>query len=188
MEADSKKHRFRKGRSATFSIDGFNITIVANEEGESSNRQQASFARSKSQSALWNAITAGMGIKGKEQKPPLSDPRSPEEILADDLPAADQPDATEKTATRYLPQIPLHPHSFSSLRFFPPVDETEHGFSLSAGLLPLFDWWCSSSLPLVWRARQCALIPDCAALPSACRCCWESMARLQDPCAHTGEE
>ncbi|KAK5919742.1 hypothetical protein CgunFtcFv8_023611 [Champsocephalus gunnari] len=101
MEADSKKHRFRKGRSATFSIDGFNITIVANEEGESSNRQQASFARSKSQSALWNAITAGMGIKGKEQKPPLSDPRSPEEILADDLPAADQPDATEKTATRF---------------------------------------------------------------------------------------
>ncbi|KAI9545080.1 hypothetical protein NQZ68_039599 [Dissostichus eleginoides] len=102
MEADSKKHRFRKGRSATFSIDGFNITIVANEEGESSNRPQASFARSKSQSALWNAITAGMGIKGKEQKPPLSDPRSPEEILADDLPAADQPDATEKTAIRDL--------------------------------------------------------------------------------------
>ncbi|XP_049454926.1 dual specificity calcium/calmodulin-dependent 3',5'-cyclic nucleotide phosphodiesterase 1A isoform X1 [Epinephelus fuscoguttatus] len=73
---------------------------VANEEGESSNRPQASFARSKSQSALWNAITAGMGIKGKEQKAPLNDPRSPEEILADDLPAADEPDATEKTAIR----------------------------------------------------------------------------------------
>lgn len=27
MEANAKKHRFRKGRSATFSIDGFNITI-----------------------------------------------------------------------------------------------------------------------------------------------------------------
>ncbi|XP_047444615.1 calcium/calmodulin-dependent 3',5'-cyclic nucleotide phosphodiesterase 1C isoform X4 [Mugil cephalus] len=100
MEANSKKHRFRKGRSATFSIDGFNITIVANEEGESSARPQASFSRSKSQSALWNAITAGMGIKGKEQKLPLNDPRSPEEILADDLPAADEPDATEKTAIR----------------------------------------------------------------------------------------
>ncbi|XP_006792228.1 calcium/calmodulin-dependent 3',5'-cyclic nucleotide phosphodiesterase 1C isoform X5 [Neolamprologus brichardi] len=99
MEANSKKHRFRKGRSATFSIDGFNITIVANEE-DSSATPQASFARSKSQSALWNAITAGMGIKGKEQKPPLNDPRSPEEILADDLPAADEPDATEKTAIR----------------------------------------------------------------------------------------
>lgn len=59
------------------------------------------FAGSKSQSALWNAITAGMGIKGKEEKPPLFDLRSPEEILADDLPAADQPDATEKTAIRF---------------------------------------------------------------------------------------
>lgn len=58
-------------------------------------------AGSKSQSALWNAITAGMGIKGKEQKVPLNDPRSPEEILADDLPAADEPDATEKTAIRF---------------------------------------------------------------------------------------
>ncbi|KAM3603805.1 uncharacterized protein V6R79_002396 [Siganus canaliculatus] len=100
MEANSKKHRFRKGRSATFSIDGFNITIVANEDGDSSTRPHASFARSKSQSALWNAITAGMGIKGKEQKPPLNDPRSPEEILAEDLPATDEPDATEKTALR----------------------------------------------------------------------------------------
>ncbi|KAM9322502.1 dual specificity calcium/calmodulin-dependent 3',5'-cyclic nucleotide phosphodiesterase 1A-like [Pholidichthys leucotaenia] len=72
---------------------------VANEE-ESSARPQASFSRSKSQSALWNAITAGMGIKGKEQKAPLNDPRSPEEILAEDLPAADEPDATEKTAIR----------------------------------------------------------------------------------------
>uniref|UniRef100_A0A8C6NW21 Phosphodiesterase n=1 Tax=Nothobranchius furzeri TaxID=105023 RepID=A0A8C6NW21_NOTFU len=41
-----------------------------------------------------------MGIKGKEQKAPLNDPRSPEEILAEDLPAADEPDATEKTAIR----------------------------------------------------------------------------------------
>ncbi|XP_060940317.1 dual specificity calcium/calmodulin-dependent 3',5'-cyclic nucleotide phosphodiesterase 1A [Limanda limanda] len=73
---------------------------VANEDAETSMRPQASFSRSKSQSALWNAITAGMGIKGKEQKPPLNDPRSPEEILADELPSADQPDATEKTAIR----------------------------------------------------------------------------------------
>ncbi|KAM3866251.1 dual specificity calcium/calmodulin-dependent 3',5'-cyclic nucleotide phosphodiesterase 1A-like [Diretmus argenteus] len=73
---------------------------VANEDGESSTRPLASFSRSKSQSALWNAITAGMGIKGKEQKPPLNDPRSPEEILADELPAADGPEITEKTAIR----------------------------------------------------------------------------------------
>lgn len=57
---------------------------------------------SKSQSALWNAITAGMGIKGKEQKPLLNDPRSLEEILAEDLPLADEPDATEKTAIRFV--------------------------------------------------------------------------------------
>ncbi|XP_035490821.2 calcium/calmodulin-dependent 3',5'-cyclic nucleotide phosphodiesterase 1C isoform X3 [Scophthalmus maximus] len=100
MEANAKKQRFRKGRSATFSIDGFNITIVANEDAESSTRPQASFSRSKSQSALWNAITAGMGIKSKEQKAPLNDTRSPEEILADELPATDEPDATEKTAVR----------------------------------------------------------------------------------------
>lgn len=38
MEANSKKHRFRKGRSATFSIDGFNITIgkhVSNKQSTS---------------------------------------------------------------------------------------------------------------------------------------------------------
>ncbi|XP_058482295.1 dual specificity calcium/calmodulin-dependent 3',5'-cyclic nucleotide phosphodiesterase 1A isoform X2 [Solea solea] len=79
---------------------GESALSVANEDGESSTRPQASFSRSKSQSALWNAITAGMGIKGKEQKPPLNDPRSPEEILADELPAADEPEATEKTAIR----------------------------------------------------------------------------------------
>lgn len=56
---------------------------------------------SKSQSALWNAITAGMGIKEKEQKDLLSDPRSPEEILAEDPPASDEPEATEKTAIRF---------------------------------------------------------------------------------------
>ncbi|KAF6733962.1 Calcium/calmodulin-dependent 3',5'-cyclic nucleotide phosphodiesterase 1C [Oryzias melastigma] len=105
MEANSKKHRFRKGRSATFSIDGFNITIVANEDGENSRRPPASFSRSKSQSALWNAITAGMGIKDKEQKDLLNDPRSPEEILAEDPPTSDEPDATEKTAiSRPSPQ------------------------------------------------------------------------------------
>ncbi|TNN78806.1 Calcium/calmodulin-dependent 3',5'-cyclic nucleotide phosphodiesterase 1C [Liparis tanakae] len=78
---------------------------LANEDGESSTRPQANFERSKSQSALWNAITAGMGIKGTEQKAPLNDLRSPEEILADDLPATDQPDATEKTAIRSAPNL-----------------------------------------------------------------------------------
>ncbi|XP_030630513.1 calcium/calmodulin-dependent 3',5'-cyclic nucleotide phosphodiesterase 1A [Chanos chanos] len=101
-EANSKKQRFKKGRSATFSIDGFSFTIVANEDGENSSRPLARFARSKSQNALWNAITAGMGIKDKSkgQRSIPDDPRSPEEILAEDFPAADGPDAAEKTAIR----------------------------------------------------------------------------------------
>ena len=67
---------------------------------------------SKSQSALWNAITAGMGIKGKPPKPPLDDPRSPEEILADEFPAVDVPEATEKTAIRSAVTLP-HRLSFA---------------------------------------------------------------------------
>ncbi|CAM4723528.1 hypothetical protein PO909_017338 [Leuciscus waleckii] len=100
-ELSSKKQGFKKCRSATFSIDGYSFTIVANEAGESSSRPLARFARSKSQNALWNAITAGIGIKDKDKRGILIDPRSPEEILADDLPAVDSPDAMEKTAIRF---------------------------------------------------------------------------------------
>lgn len=39
MEANSKKHRFRKGRSATFSIDGYNITIGKKLYGRESRRK-----------------------------------------------------------------------------------------------------------------------------------------------------
>uniref|UniRef100_A0A6Q2Z3N5 Phosphodiesterase n=1 Tax=Esox lucius TaxID=8010 RepID=A0A6Q2Z3N5_ESOLU len=73
---------------------------VANEAGESNTRPLNRFARSKSQNALWNAITAGIGIKDKDKRGILIDPRSPEEILADELPAVDGPDAMEKTAIR----------------------------------------------------------------------------------------
>ncbi|KAL7851070.1 hypothetical protein AOLI_G00214260 [Acnodon oligacanthus] len=99
-EASSRKKSYKKGRSATFSIDGFSFTIVANEDGESNSRPLATFARSKSQNALWNSITAGMGIKEKVrgQKSVLDDSRSPEEILAEDFPPTDGPDAMEKTA------------------------------------------------------------------------------------------
>jgi len=55
---------------------------------------------SKSQNALWNAITAGIGIKDKDKRGIVIDPRSPEEILADELPSVDGPDAMEKTAIR----------------------------------------------------------------------------------------
>ncbi|CAB1414145.1 unnamed protein product [Pleuronectes platessa] len=41
----------------------------------------------------------------------------------------------------------------------PKVDDTEHGFSLSARLLPLFDCWCFSSLPLVRRGSAVSVNP-----------------------------
>uniref|UniRef100_A0A8C7MY64 Phosphodiesterase n=1 Tax=Oncorhynchus kisutch TaxID=8019 RepID=A0A8C7MY64_ONCKI len=73
---------------------------VANKAGETTPPPLNRFARSKSQNALWNAITAGIGIKDKDKRGILIDPRSPEEILADDLPVVDGPDAMEKTAIR----------------------------------------------------------------------------------------
>ncbi|XP_017351585.1 dual specificity calcium/calmodulin-dependent 3',5'-cyclic nucleotide phosphodiesterase 1A isoform X1 [Ictalurus punctatus] len=75
---------------------------VANEDGESNSRPPATFARSKSQNALWNAITSGLGVKEKEkdQKSIIDDPRNPEEILAEEFPSVDSPDATEKAAIR----------------------------------------------------------------------------------------
>ncbi|XP_048868187.1 dual specificity calcium/calmodulin-dependent 3',5'-cyclic nucleotide phosphodiesterase 1A isoform X1 [Brienomyrus brachyistius] len=80
------------------------IAALANEDGESAARPLARFARSKSQNALWNAITSGMGIKDRDRdqanREAPADPRSPEEILAEDPPTADRPDATEKTALR----------------------------------------------------------------------------------------
>ncbi|XP_051785326.1 dual specificity calcium/calmodulin-dependent 3',5'-cyclic nucleotide phosphodiesterase 1C-like isoform X3 [Erpetoichthys calabaricus] len=99
-ELSTRKQSFKKCRSATFSIDGFSFTIVANETGETNSRPLARFARSKSQNTLWNAITAGIGIKDKEKRGILIDPRNPEEILADELPPVDSPDAMEKTAIR----------------------------------------------------------------------------------------
>ncbi|XP_026802002.3 dual specificity calcium/calmodulin-dependent 3',5'-cyclic nucleotide phosphodiesterase 1A isoform X1 [Pangasianodon hypophthalmus] len=75
---------------------------VANEDGESNSRPPATFARSKSQNALWNAITSGLGVKEKVkgQRSIPDDPRSPEEILAEEFPSVDSPDATEKAAIR----------------------------------------------------------------------------------------
>lgn len=62
------------------------------------------FPGSKSQSALWNTLTAGTGKKEKVkvQRDIPDDPRRLEEILADELPATDVPEATEKTAVRFI--------------------------------------------------------------------------------------
>ncbi|KAF1372760.1 hypothetical protein PFLUV_G00251960 [Perca fluviatilis] len=84
-EPTSKKQGFKKCRSATFSIDGFSFTIVANEAGESNRHPLARFAPAI-------GITEPKGIQ--------IDPRSAAEILADELPTPDAPDAMEKTAIR----------------------------------------------------------------------------------------
>uniref|UniRef100_A0A674BLY2 Phosphodiesterase n=1 Tax=Salmo trutta TaxID=8032 RepID=A0A674BLY2_SALTR len=54
---------------------------------------------SKSQSAMWSAPAAGIGVRDGETKVQF-DSRSPEEVLADELPASNGPEATEKTAIR----------------------------------------------------------------------------------------
>nr|XP_023671540.1 calcium/calmodulin-dependent 3',5'-cyclic nucleotide phosphodiesterase 1A-like isoform X1 [Paramormyrops kingsleyae] len=88
----------------TVSAPAGGIAAFANEDGESAARPLSRFARSKSQNALWNAITSGMGIKDRDRdqanREAPADPRSPEEILAEDPPTADRPDVTEKTALR----------------------------------------------------------------------------------------
>ncbi|XP_029314105.1 LOW QUALITY PROTEIN: calcium/calmodulin-dependent 3',5'-cyclic nucleotide phosphodiesterase 1C [Cottoperca gobio] len=97
-EPTSKKQGIKKCRSATFSIDGFSFTIVANEGGGNKRHPLARFARSRSQNALCTTATAGISIK--EAKGIVMDPRSSEEILADELPVPDSADAMEKTAIR----------------------------------------------------------------------------------------
>ncbi|KAK1885444.1 Calcium/calmodulin-dependent 3'5'-cyclic nucleotide phosphodiesterase 1C [Dissostichus eleginoides] len=93
----SKKQGIKKCRSATFSIDGFSFTIVANEGSEKNTRHPlARFARSRSQNALCTAVKAG----STEPKGIGIDPRSSEEILADELPVPDSADAMERTAIR----------------------------------------------------------------------------------------
>ncbi|XP_078544381.1 dual specificity calcium/calmodulin-dependent 3',5'-cyclic nucleotide phosphodiesterase 1C isoform X3 [Lissotriton helveticus] len=99
-EPSSRKESFKKCRSATFSIDGFSFTIVANEAGEKGANPLARFARSKSQNCLWNTIMGGLNLKEKPKPVMVNDTRSPEEILADELPQVDSPDALAKTSIR----------------------------------------------------------------------------------------
>ncbi|NWU94952.1 PDE1C phosphodiesterase, partial [Upupa epops] len=101
-EPSSRKEGFKKCRSATFSIDGYSFTIVANETGDKSARPLSRFARSKSQSCLWNTIIGGLTGNLRERPKPTitSDPRPPEEILADELPPIDSPEALVKTSFR----------------------------------------------------------------------------------------
>nr|KAF6302360.1 hypothetical protein mPipKuh1_013261 [Pipistrellus kuhlii] len=104
-DASSKKEGFKKCRSATFSIDGFSFTIVANEAGDKAAgplNRFSRFSRSKSQSCLWNSIIDGLTGNVKEKPRPtiVHDPRPPEQILADELPQLDSPEALVKTSFR----------------------------------------------------------------------------------------
>ncbi|XP_062425505.1 dual specificity calcium/calmodulin-dependent 3',5'-cyclic nucleotide phosphodiesterase 1C isoform X3 [Rhea pennata] len=101
-EPSSRKEGFKKCRSATFSIDGYSFTIVANETGDKNARPLSRFARSKSQNCLWNTIIGGLTGNLKERPKPtiINDPRPPEEILAEELPPVDSPEALVKTSFR----------------------------------------------------------------------------------------
>ncbi|XP_058482204.1 dual specificity calcium/calmodulin-dependent 3',5'-cyclic nucleotide phosphodiesterase 1C [Solea solea] len=95
-ELTCRRQEFKKCRSATISIDGFSFTIVANKAVEGTICPQARISRSWSQNALCTAVTAGIS----DHKGLLVSLRSAEEVLADELPIPDAPDAMEKTALR----------------------------------------------------------------------------------------
>ncbi|XP_040820519.1 calcium/calmodulin-dependent 3',5'-cyclic nucleotide phosphodiesterase 1C isoform X1 [Ochotona curzoniae] len=75
---------------------------VANEAGDKNARPLARFSRSKSQNCLWNSLIDGLTGNAKEKPRPtiVHDPRPPEEILADELPQLDSPEALVKTSFR----------------------------------------------------------------------------------------
>lgn len=58
---------------------------------------------SKSQNCLWNSLIDGLTGNVKEKPRPtiVHDPRPPEEILADELPQLDSPEALVKTSFRF---------------------------------------------------------------------------------------
>ncbi len=102
---------------------------------------------SKSQNALWNAVTAGIGIKDKDKRGILIDPRSPEEILADDLPSVDGPDAMEKTAIRFGGN---HTLTHTWISQYGPISALDQSTLVLRWLLFLYqlklgEWSCSVS-------------------------------------------
>uniref|UniRef100_A0A670JWF1 Phosphodiesterase n=1 Tax=Podarcis muralis TaxID=64176 RepID=A0A670JWF1_PODMU len=77
-------------------------SAFANETGDKNARPLSRFARSKSQNCLWNTIIGGLTGNLKEKQKPsiVFDPRPPEEILAEELPAVESPEALVKTSFR----------------------------------------------------------------------------------------
>ncbi|XP_055086251.1 dual specificity calcium/calmodulin-dependent 3',5'-cyclic nucleotide phosphodiesterase 1A [Periophthalmus magnuspinnatus] len=99
-EGTTKKQGIKKCRSATFSIDGFSFTIVANETRTGKPRPLARLARSRSQNALCSGGSPGATLGGPDLRPLVLDQRSAAEILAEELPSPEAPDAMERTAVR----------------------------------------------------------------------------------------
>ncbi|CAO2603947.1 Dual specificity calcium/calmodulin-dependent 3',5'-cyclic nucleotide phosphodiesterase 1C [Lemmus lemmus] len=77
-------------------------SAVANEAGDKNARPLARFSRSKSQNCLWNSLIDGLtgNVKDKPRPTIVQDTRPPEEILADELPQLDSPEALVKTSFR----------------------------------------------------------------------------------------
>ncbi|XP_078071634.1 dual specificity calcium/calmodulin-dependent 3',5'-cyclic nucleotide phosphodiesterase 1A-like [Mustelus asterias] len=101
-EPNKRKQGFKKCRSATFNIDGFSFTILANEKTDRNPRPLERFARSKSQTYLRNT---GTRLEGKKEKRKAKteidvDLENPEEILAEEFLSVDNPDALVKAAIR----------------------------------------------------------------------------------------
>uniref|UniRef100_A0AAV2JFX7 Phosphodiesterase n=1 Tax=Knipowitschia caucasica TaxID=637954 RepID=A0AAV2JFX7_KNICA len=99
-EGTNKKHGIKKCRSATFSIDGFSFTIVANETGTGKPCPLARLARSRSQNALFSRATAEVSAGASEPRSQVLDQRSATEILEEELPSPEAGDAMERTAVR----------------------------------------------------------------------------------------
>ncbi|XP_066898478.1 dual specificity calcium/calmodulin-dependent 3',5'-cyclic nucleotide phosphodiesterase 1C isoform X4 [Kogia breviceps] len=83
-------------------LSGSPRSAVANEAGDKTARPLAYFSRSKSQNCLWNSLIDGLTGNVQEKPRPtiVHDPRPPEEILADELPQLDSPEALVKTSFR----------------------------------------------------------------------------------------
>ncbi|XP_048451579.1 dual specificity Calcium/calmodulin-dependent 3',5'-cyclic nucleotide phosphodiesterase 1C-like [Rhincodon typus] len=101
-ETNCRKQGFKKCRSATFNIDGFSFTILANEKTDRNPRPVQRFARSKSQTSLRHS---GARFEGKDEKRKEKvgndvDSRNPDEILEEEFLSVDNPDALEKAAIR----------------------------------------------------------------------------------------
>ncbi|KAJ0059987.1 hypothetical protein NL108_017605 [Boleophthalmus pectinirostris] len=99
-QESTKKQGIKKCRSATFSIDGFSFTIVANETRTGKPRPLARLARSRSQNAMCSGGSPGASLGAPDLRALVLDQRSAAEILAEELPSPEAPDAMERTAVR----------------------------------------------------------------------------------------